>query len=43
MSIHKMLLVSTFVTTMALPAFAGEEVINFQSQGAKVVGTLNHA
>ena len=40
MSIHKMLLVSTFVTTMALPAFAGEEVINFQSQGAKVVGTL---
>jgi dienelactone hydrolase len=40
MTFRKLLLVSGFISVMALPAVAGEEVITFQSQGAKVVGTL---
>ena len=40
MTLQKLLLVSTLISAMALPAVAGEEVISFQSHGAKVVGTL---
>jgi uncharacterized protein len=40
MSPRKLLLLSTILVALATPAFTAEEVITFQSQGSKVVGTL---
>ena len=41
MSFRKLLLLSTLLAATTTPVFAAEEVITFQSQGSKVVGTLN--
>jgi uncharacterized protein len=40
MSPLKLLLLSTFIAALTKPALSAEEVITFQSQGSKVVGTL---
>lgn len=41
MNFRKLLITSLLFSAFALPAMAGEEVITFQSQGKKVVGTLS--
>ncbi len=40
MSPSKLLLFSTLLAATTTPAFSAEEVITFQSQGSKIVGTL---